>query len=136
MTSIADAYDFVDLCGLYDYTAEEHIVHTGDGYLLGLHRLCSKKGDETTRVKAGEGSLKKRVVYLHHGLLMNSEVWVCITERERCLPFMLVEKGYDVWLGNNRGNKCKSAKETSMPSILDSQFSMRVNSWSRFQEVK
>jgi lysosomal acid lipase/cholesteryl ester hydrolase len=49
--------------------------------------------------------LKKKVVYLHHGLMMNSEVWVALTERERCLPFELVERGYDVWLGNNRGNK-------------------------------
>ena len=111
MTSIADAHDFVDLCGLYGYTAEEHIVHTGDGYLLGLHRLCSKIGEESPCANAGDGSLQKRVIYLHHGLLMNSEVWVCMTERERCLPFMLVEKGYDVWLGNNRGNKCKSCKE-------------------------
>ena len=29
---------------------------------------------------------------------MNSEVWVCLTEKERCLPFQLVEKGYDVWV--------------------------------------
>ena len=136
MTSIADAYDFVDLCGLYDYTAEEHIVHTGDGYLLGLHRLCSKKGDETTRVKAGEGSLKKRVVYLHHGLLMNSEVWVCITERERCLPFMLVEKGYDVWLGNNRGNKCKPLKGILLLALFAYYVLTRANGWTRFQKVK
>lgn len=32
------------------------------------------------------------------GLLMNSEVWVCLTEEERCLPFALAEKGYDVWV--------------------------------------
>lgn len=36
---------------------------------------------------------------------MSSEVWVALTNEERCLPFQLVEKGYDVWLGNNRGNK-------------------------------
>lgn len=50
------------------------------------------------RVNAGKGSISKPVVYMHHGLLMNSEVWVCLTEKERCLPFMLVEKGYDVWV--------------------------------------
>ena len=106
MSSIAGAYDFVDLCRLFGYTAEEHIVHTGDGYLLGLHRLCTRRG-EGTRSSPGEAHSNKKVVYLHHGLLMNSEVWVCMTEKERCLPFMLVERGFDVWLGNNRGNKCK-----------------------------
>lgn len=72
-------------------------MQTGDGYLLGLHRLGWKRGEEDSRVNAGVNSIKKKVVYLHHGLLMNSEVWVCLTEKERCLPFMLVEKGYDVW---------------------------------------
>lgn len=74
------------------------MVQTGDGYLLGLHRLGWKKGEEGLRVNTGRGSILKPVVYMHHGLLMNSEVWVCLTEKERCLPFMLVEKGYDVWV--------------------------------------
>jgi lysosomal acid lipase/cholesteryl ester hydrolase len=98
VTSIAQASDFVELCELFGYYAEEHIVQTGDGYLLGLHRLGWRQGEENRRVNSGEGSLKKKVVYMHHGLLMNSEVWVCMTERERCLPFLLVEKGYDVWV--------------------------------------
>lgn len=96
--SIANAADFVDLCALYGYYSEEHIVQTGDGYLLGLHRLGWRKGEEGTRVNAGQGSVSKQVIYLHHGLMMNSEVWVCLTEKERCLPYMLVEKGYDVWV--------------------------------------
>lgn len=98
-SSIANSSDFVDLCALFGYYAEEHIVQTGDGYLLGLHRLCWRKGEEGTRVNASGGGIQKRVVYLHHGLLMNSEVWVCLSEEQRCLPFMLVEKGYDVWVG-------------------------------------
>jgi lysosomal acid lipase/cholesteryl ester hydrolase len=102
---IAQASDFVELCELYGYYAEEHIVQTGDGYLLGVHRLGWRRGEEDQRVNAGPGSIEKKVVYLHHGLMMNSEVWVCLTDRERCLPFVLVEQGYDVWLGNNRGNK-------------------------------
>jgi lysosomal acid lipase/cholesteryl ester hydrolase len=88
----------VELCEVYGYYAEEHVVQTGDGYLLGLHRLGWKRGEEDTKVNSGPNSIKKRVVYLHHGLLMNSEVWVCLTDEERCLPFQLVEKGYDVWV--------------------------------------
>lgn len=48
-------------------------------------------------MNAGKGSVSKRVIYLHHGLLMNSEVWVCLTDESRCLPFMLVDQGFDVW---------------------------------------
>ena len=102
--SIATCSDFTDLCALYGYYAEEHVVQTVDGYLLGVHRLPYKKSEDhhNTRVNAGQGSVIKPVVYLHHGLLMNSEVWVCLTDEERCLPFKLVEKGYDVWVSTFR----------------------------------
>jgi len=97
-SAIRDASDFADLCALYGYYAEEHVVQTGDGYLLCLHRLAWKKGEEDQKVNCGPRSVKKNVVYLHHGLLMNSEASVCLTDEERCLPFTIVKKGYDVWV--------------------------------------
>jgi lysosomal acid lipase/cholesteryl ester hydrolase len=115
---IAQASDFVELCELYGYYAEEHIVQTGDGYLLGVHRLGWRRGEEEQRVNAGPGSVEKKIVYLHHGLMMNSEVWVCLTDRERCLPFVLVEQGYDVWLGNNRGNKYSKKSLNHSPTDI------------------
>lgn len=140
-TSIRNASDFVDLCATFGYTAEEHVVQTKDGYLLGLHRLAWRKGEDDIKVNSGPKSVKKRVVYLHHGLLMNSEVWVCLTDEQRALPFVLVEKGFDVWvsllepkggggpmcarnrltmvkLGNNRGNKYSKKSIYSSPTSL------------------
>ena len=99
---IRTAADFGDLCSIWGYEFEEHVMLTKDGYLLGLHRLCTPKGAKRTSIGA---QANKPVVYLHHGLLMNSEIWVCLTSADRALPFVLVDLGFDVWLGNNRGNK-------------------------------
>ncbi|KAI5464090.1 Alpha/Beta hydrolase protein [Mariannaea sp. PMI_226] len=123
--SVRDAPDFVELCRIWGYEAEEHIAQTKDGYLLGLHRLQWRKGEEAQRVNAGPSSVRKRVVYLHHGLLMNSEVWVCLTDEQRCLPFELVDRGFDVWFGNNRGNKySKKSIHTSPTSVKFWDFSI------------
>lgn len=75
-------------------------MQTKDGYLLGLHRLQWRRGEEGQPVNSGRNALRKRVVYMHHGLLMNSEVWVCQTDEKRCLAFELVERGFDVWVSS------------------------------------
>ncbi|KAG6367497.1 hypothetical protein INS49_001687 [Diaporthe citri] len=89
--------EYVAVIGSFIFVGLEVIIRTDDGYLLGLHRLAWKRGEEDTKVNSGPNSVQKRVIYLHHGLLMNSEVW----------------------LGNNRGNKYSKKSVRSAPTSLE-----------------
>lgn len=79
VAKIREAESFFDLCAIWGYESEEHIVQTKDGYLLGLHRI-RPKGSSEQRAKEraqgrGRGRLLladagKRVIYMHHGLYL------------------------------------------------------------------
>ncbi|KAI9305964.1 Alpha/Beta hydrolase protein [Cunninghamella echinulata] len=111
------------------YETEQHLVRTKDDYLLCVHRIpyiksFSNSDNNISKYKSlleGQGietssflkhfpkrepiNGKKPIVLLYHGFLMSSEVWVCNIEEYCNLPLLLVNLGYDVWLGNARGNK-------------------------------
>ena len=94
--------NFPELCALHGFKAESHLVHTNDGFNLTVHRLDPKANGFKPNGKA---------VYLQHGLLMTSDVWCVMLDKDNNLPFVLCEKGYDVFCGNNRGNKYSNKHE-------------------------
>jgi len=76
------------------YELEDHTVQTSDGHLLTLHHLVSPNAKNPSRGQP---------VLLQHGLCQSSMLFL-IQEKQDALAYVLSDLGYDVWLGNNRGN--------------------------------
>lgn len=77
------------------FQVEQHKVTTDDGYVLTVFRIPGKIGELRTN---------KPPVFFQHGILDSADCWIMNTA-DVAPAFVAARAGYDVWLGNSRGNK-------------------------------
>ncbi|TKW11371.1 hypothetical protein SEVIR_6G229000v4 [Setaria viridis] len=85
------------------YPCEEHQVTTADGYILSLQRIPRGRGGGGGGRAAG-GARAGQPVLLQHGVLVDGMSWL-LASPEESLPFILADRGFDVWIANNRGTR-------------------------------
>ena len=94
-------YDrFSTVMDKWGYTWEPVEVHTDDDYILTTFHITGKVNESPIDPKDTLGS-----VLIQHGHTQDAASWLTGYGDNKPFHLQLVDEGYDIWLGNNRGTE-------------------------------
>lgn len=110
------------------YQVDDYSVTTEDGYVLKIWRIRLKQNLLQQLPNAFKNNINQPVM-MQHGASMAADNWF-INGEDKSLGFYLVNKGYDVWAGSNRGTKdCKTHINKNITSKEFYDFSFQEMGW-------
>ena len=88
---------FEEICVENGFQFETHTVVTKDGYILNVFRIPGLEGGENLM------NTSRPPILMQHGVIDSAFCWI-VNYADVAPAFVAARAGYDVWLGNSRGN--------------------------------
>lgn len=82
------------------FTISEHEVTTDDGYILKLFKVSLSEDEKLSKNIPNQD----KAIFLQHGIVDSADGWF-VYEESKSIGFHLANKGFEIWVGNSRGNK-------------------------------
>lgn len=108
---------FKEICDNYGFKFEQHVTATEDGYILTLFRIPGMQRESQRH----SSKVIKSPLYFQHGIADSADAFVMNTA-EKSPALIAAQLGYDVWLGNCRGNKYSREHEKLDPDESAKEF--------------